>query len=150
MAKGGDGGVNPPDAGPGGTATVLACGATTCAIPAEACCVDTVNTDGGRGKAYACAASDAGCGGGGGDSTELQCSGAANCPATMVCCVHQTARGAASACQASCTKNQAQLCDKTAMPTGCGGDGGATMCSSNNIGDWGLSAPYATCGGRGN
>jgi hypothetical protein len=74
----------------------------------------------------------------------LKCSGAANCASGMVCCIGPNG---ASACAASCTRDQAQLCDPNAMMSGCG-DAGA--CSSMNIGDWGLPRTFATCGGLGN
>ncbi|HSO38917.1 MAG TPA: hypothetical protein VLT33_40590 [Labilithrix sp.] len=141
-AGGGDGGINPPDAGPGGNTSVLACGSTSCAIPAETCCVSQV---GGGGTAYGCAVSCMAGGGGGGD-TALKCSGQANCAAGTVCCVRQVNNGAASECKASCTNKEAQLCSLTAAVSGCVG----SMCSSQNIGDWGLPTTYATCGGQGN
>jgi hypothetical protein len=106
------------------------------------------------GTAYSCSASGAGCaavdaGGNGnnGDTVALKCSGAANCAAGTVCCVRQVNNGAASDCKASCTQNEAQLCDKGATPTGCAT---SVSCSSKNIGDWSLPDTYATCGGKGN
>ncbi len=143
-AGGGEGGINPPDAGPGGTTTTIKCGSTTCAIPAQTCCVDRL---GAGMTSYACATV---CGGvdAGGDTTALKCSGQANCAAGTVCCVEQVGQnGAASQCQVTCTMNQAQLCDSTATVTGCAV---GTMCSNNNIGDWNLPPSYATCGGKGN
>jgi len=143
-AGGGEGGIDPPDAGPGGTTTILNCGSTTCAIPAQACCVDRL---GGGMTAYSCAATCAGVDAGA-DTTALKCSGQANCAAGTVCCVHQVGgNGAASECQASCGQNQAQLCAPMAAVSGC--DAGVT-CSSNNVGDWNLPPSYATCGGKGN
>jgi hypothetical protein len=143
-AGGGDGGINPPDAGPGGSTTVLACGSTSCAIPAETCCVSQV---GGGGTAYGCAVSCmTGGGGGGGGDTALKCGGQANCAAGTVCCVRQVNNGAASECKPSCAKNEAQLCSLTAAASGCVG----STCSSQKIGDWGLPTSYATCGGVGN
>jgi hypothetical protein len=132
--------VNPPDAGPGGNTGSIPCGTTTCAIPAQSCCVSQSD----NGTAYSCSAADAGCGGG--DNSALKCSGAANCPPGQVCCVRTTNNGAASDCQTACNGNQAQLCDPKATPTGC--DAGVN-CSNNNIGDWGLPPTYATCGGKG-
>lgn len=149
---GGDGGVNPPDAGPGGDTTKLTCGATTCALPAQQCCV--ADLPGQNNIGYGCAAaSDAGCprpdggGGGGGDVTSLKCSGAANCPANTKCCVRSTNGGASSECKADCGNNEAQLCDPNATTTGCPQQ---DPCSNDNIGDWGLPNTYATCGGQGN
>ncbi len=147
-ALGGDGGVDPPDAGPGGSTTSITCGATSCALPAQQCCASQVPGPGNLG--WACvAASDAGCPPppGGGDVTSLKCSAQANCPTNTVCCVRQTNDGAASECKASCTNNEAQLCDPNAVPTGCSQQ---NACSSKNIGDWGLPNTYATCGGKGN
>lgn len=144
-AGGGDGGINPPDAGPGGSTTIINCGSTTCAIPAQTCCVDRL---GGGMTAYGCATTCAGIDAGA-DTTALKCSGQANCAAGTVCCVQQVGggNGAASQCQASCGPNQAQLCAPTATVSGC--DAGV-ICSNNNIGDWSLPPTYATCGGKGN
>jgi hypothetical protein len=151
-----DGGLNPPDAGPGGTTSQITCGATSCAIATEVCCVSRTNA----GTAYGCATGTTcpgagggdggggGGGGGGGDVVALKCSGAANCAPGTVCCVDQTNNGATSACLPSCGQGQAQLCDPTAgTATGCAVN---QPCSSNNIGDWGLPRTYATCGGKGN
>lgn len=147
-----DGGA-PLDAGPGGNTTSIACGSTTCALPAQTCCVYPFANPP-PDFSYSCA-TGAGCpdaggggGGGGGNVTALKCSGAANCPASTVCCVSQTNAGTSSDCQTACTKNQAQLCDPAAMPSGCAGDAGA--CSNANIGDWGLPGSFGTCGGKGN
>jgi hypothetical protein len=152
-AGGGDGGSNPPDAGPGGGGTtILSCGATTCAIPAQSCCVERVGgaTNFGCFTGAACPAVDAGA-----DVASLKCSSQANCAAGTVCCVTQVGNNAAtSQCAATCTgANTAQLCDPNAGVTGCPlGDGGADAgaCSNANHGDWGLPATYATCGGKGN
>lgn len=141
--SGGDGGINPPDAGPGGSTSAINCGSTSCSIPSQNCCVDRL---GGNQTAYSCAAT---CGGidAGADTTALKCSGQANCAIGMVCCVRQLGgNAAASECKATCAGNEAQLCDKSALVTGCVG----TTCSNNNIGDWNLPPSYATCGGKGN
>lgn len=146
---GGDGGA-PLDAGPGGSTTSITCGTTMCALPAQTCCVYPLANPP-PDFSYACAVgacADAGGGGGGPDVTALKCSGAANCPASTVCCVSQTNAGTSSDCQASCTNKQAQLCDPAATPTGCAGDAG--VCSNANIGDWGLPGSFGTCGGKGN
>jgi hypothetical protein len=151
-AGGGDGGSNPPDAGPGGGGTtIISCGATTCAIPAQSCCVERVGgaTNFGCFTGAACPAVDAGV-----DVASLKCSSQANCAAGTVCCATQVGNGnaATSQCAATCTGgNTAQLCDPNAAGgvTGCPAvDGGA--CSSKNISDWGLPATYATCGGKQN
>lgn len=146
-----DGGIDPADAGPGGDTANVACGATTCPIPAEICCVSDV-PNGGRG--YVCVAG-ATCPtpAGGGDTTALQCTSAANCAAGTVCCVKQDKGVTASACQPSCGGgtgggDTAQLCDRGA-PDG-GGCPASAPCSNENIGDWGLPRTFATCGGRGN
>ena len=143
-ALGGDGGINPPDAGPGGDTTKIACGTTFCALANDECCVAEL---GGGQRSYGCASVDAGCPTNGGDVAALKCSGQANCPSGMVCCVRQTNAGAASACKATCTGDEAQLCDKNAADAGCPP---SDPCSSADIGDWGLSNAYATCGGQGN
>lgn len=142
-AGGGEGGINPPDAGPGGTTSVISCGSTSCSIPAEACCVDRIS---GSMTSYNCASACPGLDAGA-DTIALKCSGQSNCAAGTVCCVRQTGNnGAASDCKPSCTANEAQLCDLAAAVSGCTG----AACSSNNIGDWNLPKAYATCGGKGN
>jgi hypothetical protein len=139
-------------AGPGGNTTSEPCGTQTCNIPAQVCCV----SGGGGSTMYTCAAScaEAGGGGGGGDTTSLQCTSSANCAAGSICCIHQSQNGGAEAAcvmGTSCGQNSAQLCDPNASVSGCPGDAGQrSMCSSDNIGDWGLSPPFATCGGVGN
>jgi hypothetical protein len=61
--------------------------------------------------------------------------------------VRTTNNGAGSECKASCTNNEAQLCDPQAATTGCPAQ---DPCSNKNISDWGLPSSYATCGGQGN
>lgn len=141
-----DGGVDPPDAGPGGNTTSIACGSTTCIIPAESCCVSEVA--GGGNNAYTCVlGSTCPTPPGGGDTAALKCSGAANCIAGTVCCVRDDNGNAASECKTSCGNGEAQLCDPRAADAGCPQ---ADPCSNNNIGDWGqLPDSYGTCGGQG-
>lgn len=146
-----DGGVDPASAAPGGDTTSIACGATSCPIPAESCCVTDLPNNGGR--SYACVAgSSCPAAAGGGDTTALKCSSAANCAAGTVCCVMQTNGVTTSACQATCVSGKgtdtAQLCDPKA-PDGGGCPAGAP-CSNDSIGDWGLPKTFATCGGKGN
>lgn len=150
---GGSGGTT--DAGgPGGTTASLACGATACAIPSQVCCVDRV---GGGAASYQCVtgatcpAIDAGAGNNVDPPTALQCAGAANCGSGTVCCVQQVGGATTSSCKASCGgQNSAQLCDPKATNPGCLATGNLSVCSSKDIGDWGLPATFATCGGRGN
>jgi hypothetical protein len=97
-----------------------------------------------------CSSPDSGVGGG--DVTQLGCTATANCAAGSICCVKQSSSGPVSSCVmgTSCGQNAAQLCDPNAMPTGCPMSGDRSMCSSDKIQDWGLSPPFATCGGVGN
>ena len=147
ITSGGDGGSS-PEAGPGGTTSSVVCGSTTCAIPSDTCCVlqpAAPPPD----FTYACgggAACPPGVGGNG--TTSLKCSSAANCPSNTVCCAHPVGNDVTSACQATCTGTDAQLCDPRAPSSGCTGDAGA--CSSTNIADWGLPAAFGTCGGKKN
>lgn len=148
-ALGGDGGIDPPDAGPGGDTTKIACGATSCALATDTCCVSELAAGGNN--AYACTTTDAGCPppAGGGDVVALKCSAQANCPANTVCCVRQTNNGATSECKPACGQNEAQLCDPKALDGG--GCTAGNPCSNDNISDWGnLPASFATCGGKGN
>ena len=139
-----DGGVDPPGAAPGGNASSLPCGTTTCALPAESCCV----SDLGNGSlGYACIATGAACGSGGANATALSCSATANCPAGSVCCASDATKPTSSQCRSACGAKEAQLCDPKAATTGCAA---SAPCSSQNIADWGLSTAYATCGGVGN
>lgn len=144
---GAEGGIDPPGAGPGGDTKSIACGATTCPIPSEACCVSELAAGGNN--SFACVV-----GGtcprpaGGGVTAALACSGAANCSAGTICCVSDNNGAAASACKPSCGKNEAQLCDPKAGDAG--GCTPAAPCSNDNISDWGkLPDTYATCGGQG-
>ena len=143
-----DGGVDPPDAGPGGDTTRIACGATSCPIPAETCCVSELNTGGDT--SFSCVAG-ATCPPvpGGGDTAALKCSSGANCPSGTVCCIRVVAGDhAASECKAACGSDEARLCDLKAGDAGCTP---AEPCSNSNIDDWGkLPETYATCGGKQN
>ena len=122
---------------------MINCGSTTCAIPAENCCVDHLNGMTSYSCASVCGAVDAG-----GDTIAMKCSGQANCAAGTVCCVEQVgANGAASQCQPACGPKQAQLCAPMAAVSGCMA---GVMCSNTNISDWNLPPSYATCGGQGN
>ncbi len=129
---------------PGGTTSTLPCGSTLCSLPGEVCCVSDP-------PAYVCVAGSA-CPPPGnaaaGNATALSCSGAANCPAPNVCCVYEMNRQVLSGCMAACPANGAQLCDPSAVSSGCTAATGA--CSSQNVSDWGLPQTYATCGGVGN
>ena len=164
------GGVNPSNAGPGGNTATLSCGNATCNIPAQVCCI----TRTAAGNAFACepgstctpvtadggVATGGGGGGGGGDggfdtgggdnpTVTLKCTDTANCAAGSICCVTRSdATGTVAQCVAgtTCGKDSAQLCDPKATSTGCAA---GQMCTSDNIHDWGLSAPFATCGGAG-
>lgn len=137
-----DGGVNPPGAGPGGDGSALPCGGATCSLATQVCCVSSL---GSGVRAYACVTGST-CPGS--RTAALRCSGAANCPAGQVCCVRQIANDSrASECKAQCPGDEPQLCDPSA-PDG-GGCAASDPCSSNNISDWRLSPPYATCGGKG-
>jgi hypothetical protein len=145
-----DGGIDPPEAGAGGNTTTIACGATTCPIPAETCCVSELQAGGNN--SFACVVGTT-CPAppGGGDTAALKCSGQANCATGTVCCIRIVADGddAASECKASCTGDEAQLCDLKAGDAG--GCPAAAPCSNSNIDDWGqLPRGFATCGGRGN
>ncbi len=142
-SAGPDGATTPDAAGPGSSPSRLPCGPFTCNIPGESCCVGRTSGT----TTYACFAGGTCPVATGGNTTALKCRGAANCGAGTVCCVTQNNTLTTSACNASCGNNDAQLCDPAAVPTGCRA---AEPCSSNNIGDWRLPAPYATCGGKGN
>jgi hypothetical protein len=142
-----DGGVN-ADARPGGDTTKIACGATTCPIPAESCCV--IDLD--RGTAYACVAGTtcprAPRGEGDGRSAALRCSSAANCAAGTVCCVREEREErTVSECKATCADREEQLCDP-ALADGGSGCPANERCSTESIRDWGLPRTFGTCGGR--
>jgi hypothetical protein len=142
-----DGGIDPPNAGPGGDTKSIPCGAATCPIPAETCCVSEIANNGDNG--YACVAG-ATCPSppGGGETASLKCSGAANCAAGTVCCIRWSDPQATSECKTSCANDEAQLCDPKAGDAG--GCPPAQPCSNNDIGDWGkLPDSYGTCGGQG-
>lgn len=154
------GGVNPADAGPGGTTTQLSCGNTSCAIPAQVCCITPTSA----GLAYGCetgtcALPDAGQGNGGdggqggnqggGDVNlvMLSCSDQANCPTGTVCCATRSdATGTVAACQmgTSCQKDGIQLCDPAA-PAATNGCPSGQQCISDNIQDLGLPASFGRC-----
>jgi hypothetical protein len=148
-----DGGVDPPDAGPGGDTSQLTCGTASCAIPAQTCCIAPVPGDPNR--SYSCVVGstcprpDGGGGRGDGEIVALKCSSGANCGAGTVCCVTQSNGVTSSECKATCGQDEAQLCDQKAADAGTGCPQNAP-CSHDNIGDWGLPRTYATCGGKGN
>jgi hypothetical protein len=157
----GGGGNQDGGPGPGGNVTTLPCGTMSCNIPVQVCCVN--QGGGGAPDTYSCATGsctaggvDGGADGGnqqGGDVTALGCTGQANCAPGSICCITQSQQGVtSSSCVVgtTCGQNSAQLCDPNASTTGCPATGNRSMCSSNNIGDWGLSPPFATCGGVGN
>jgi hypothetical protein len=155
-----DGGGTFGDAGgPGGDTTMIPCGGATCNIPAQVCCVDM----GGVGTTYSCTSGacgkivmdggDAAAMGGNGDVAALGCTATANCAKGSICCIHQPPNGGVvSECTVgnTCGKNAAQLCDPSAAAPGCPASGPDAVCSSAKIGSWGLTPPFATCGGIGN
>ena len=130
---GSDGGTTLNDAGNPAT---IPCGTTSCSAP-DVCCVDT----NGQTPTYTCAGSCPN------NTTTLLCVG--NDCGSQVCCVYiDQNQQVASMCAATCGQNQAQLCQNVdAGATGCSTN---QPCSSQNIGDWGLSSPFGTCGGKGN
>lgn len=148
-----DGGTNPTDAGPGGNTTALPCGAVSaCPINGARCCVYPTSADGGTSISYACIGASTCPDGvdGGQTATVLGCTGSANCAAAQVCCVktnddNEGLQSATSVCKASCSNNEAQLCDPAAAAPGCVADAGA--CSSTSILLWNLPATFGTCGG---
>lgn len=143
-ALGSNDGGSPLDAGPGGNMSTFPCGNTACAIGAQVCCVQQLQNPPPP-FAYGCVTGTT-CPSM--NNTALGCSSTANCPANQVCCIDQPQNGpVSSSCRTSCPANGAQLCDPSAMPTGCPM---GVMCSSANIGDWGLPPSFATCGGKGN
>ena len=141
-----DGGIDPPNAGPGGDTKSITCGTATCPIPAETCCVSESNVGD---NSYACVVG-ATCPQppGGGDTAALKCSAASNCAPGTVCCVREDNGNAASECKPACGQNEAQLCDLKAGDAG--GCPPADPCSNDNIDEWGkLPESYATCAGKG-
>jgi hypothetical protein len=145
-----DGGGN----GPGGDTTTIPCGNSACSVATQVCCILTLNNvTVSECATGSCLNLDAGLGQGGGNGNvaALKCTSQANCAAGSICCVHSSQQGTSSECVVgnSC-QNGAQLCDPSAMPTGCPTNGGRSKCSSDKIGDWGLAPPFATCGGVGN
>lgn len=132
-----------PDGSPG-TAT-LTCGTSVCKLPGETCCVR-----GGSGSSftYACVTGTTCPNSGGGNGTAaLACTGAASCSSGTVCCVSQNNNQTVSACKPTCGGNDAQLCDPSAIPTGCSAQ---APCSNKQIGGWQLPPSFGTCGGKGN
>ena len=135
-----DGSARVDGAAPGAS---LTCGASSCKIPSETCCVARA----GGSFTFSCVMG-ATCPstGGGNQPTALKCANTASCSGGMVCCVTQANNQTVSACKTACGNNDAQLCDPAASPTGCPA---TAPCSSNKIGDWQLPPPFATCGGKG-
>lgn len=147
--------------GPGGNTTSVPCGGSSCSLATETCCVVDRNGV----VTYQCATGTCGSlDAGGGDVVSLKCTAQANCATGTICCIDQPGGGGgdggggggggggaiASSCVAGTVcPNGAQLCDPSAASSGCPA-GKNSMCSSDNIGDWGLAPPFATCGGVAN
>ncbi len=167
-SNGGETDAGAGDGRPGGDQKSLPCGTMTCALPAQVCCL--FGRGGGASTKVECAADncstlfddggfDAGPlnGDGGVNLTQLKCTGQANCAVGSICCVHPVSAGANDVLVSEClvgatcanAGKSAQLCDPRVAVTGCPASGQLSMCSSTNIGDWGLAPPFATCGGIG-
>ncbi len=160
----GEGGTGLGDGGgPGGDTTMIPCGGAACNIPAQVCCINTGGGGGGANVKYTCTSGscgkivpdggDAAAASGNGDVTALGCTGIANCGAGSICCIHQPSNGGViSECTAgkTCGNNAAQMCDPNAAAPGCPATGMNAVCSSSKIDSWGLTPPFATCGGIGN
>jgi hypothetical protein len=144
------------DAGPGGDGAAVSCGAASCNLPSETCCVyDEPNASflvscSNGASCPKVTAADAGPL----VNIALQCEVAENCPANHVCCLTKYANGSvASHCEAACAGGtlSVQMCSVSASDAGCevpdGGDAGLATCSSANINSWGLPNGFATCGG---
>lgn len=141
-----DGGIDPPGAGPGGDTGSISCGATTCLLASETCCI--TEPAGAGDRAYACVLGSTCPAPNGGDVVALKCTGAANCAAGTVCCVDQNNDDTTSTCKATCGGNEAQLCDPKAGDAG--GCPSSDPCSNKDINDWNLPNTFGTCGGQGN
>lgn len=120
-------------AGPGGDATTLPCGAASCTIPSQTCCVSPPAPYG-----YACM-NGSSCPGG---ATALKCSSSANCAVPSVCCISSSGEAASSSCKATCSAGEKQMCDPNAATSGC--PNGKT-CANPGDGDFPLPETYAVC-----
>lgn len=115
-----DGGVV-TDAGSGSTPGAVACGNTSCNVPAQACCVRFQfdgGADGGPGLTRSCTAPNA-CQGG----VTTTCDEKADCPTQgQVCCLQQTPQGVRGTCSnGGCGPGGVQLCKTTGECTNDGG-----------------------------
>ncbi len=136
---GNDGGVIDGSFTDAGNPTTIACGNSTCTLPTQTCCVS------GNGTTFTCVNGTT-CPQ---NQTGLHCLDTASCAPGLICCVNQQQNVTTSNCKVACGQNEAQLCDsKLDGGTGCVPSN--AQCSSQNIQDWGLNPPFATCGGKGN
>ena len=140
-ASGSDGG--PTDSGgevaasDAGGASSIACGNSTCALPAQSCCYNPNNNK------FSCTGDGGTCATG---DVAIRCASAVDCSSGQVCCLNASVDPATATCAATCTgQDHALLCDPngTAQANACG-DAGA--CGNGNIDTWGLSTKYGTCG----
>ena len=125
------------DASAGDAASPCSCG------PGQTCCLYT--SGGGSVQQQACATTcsppD------GGNLSSLACTGS-DCPNAEVCCIWRNGNDNVSQCKAACSNqnNEVQMCNASLADAGCPL---SQPCSSNNITDWNLTPPLATCGGQG-
>jgi hypothetical protein len=137
-----DGGVDPANAGPGGTTTSIACGTATCPLPEQKCCVSELTAGGSHSFACVLGAVDCPRAPDSVATVGLACSGAANCPDGTVCCAEVVNGNNVSSCQASCPTRSAQLCDPAASKSGCSP---SDRCSNGAVGTLGLPRTFGTC-----
>lgn len=113
-------------------------------LPNQTCCVYVSNnTIAQIACATVCDAPD-----GGVKLSELACTGS-DCADAGVCCIWRDSNSVNhSVCKAKCSNsnNEVQMCNPSATDSGCPP---SDPCSTNNITDWDLTPPLATCGGQG-
>lgn len=131
---GGDGAASADGGGDGDAASGCAC------IAPDVCCVYTGTPTTTYMCAQSCAAPT-----GGQELSQLACTSTADCHNSEVCCVSRSNNINTSVCQSQCDSNQAQLCDPTAIDSGCSNQ----SCSTSSISDWKLPPTFGTCGGVG-
>ncbi|MGH7298077.1 MAG: hypothetical protein ACRELB_24265 [Polyangiaceae bacterium] len=138
-SSGASSGVGTGDAG----ATTIACGAATCSLPSQLCCVTQAGGGGGGGFTYACVSGST-CptsGGGGNPPVGLQCTSTEACATGDVCCFDGTTNTAT--CAPTCNgNNTTQLCDPNAASSGCPQ---GQPCQAGGVD--GLPQSQGTCGG---
>ena len=121
-----------PQPGAAETTSQITCGAETCLLPAQICCIKVGNAQ--------CQDGSLPCLG-----TALHCTSPSNCGPAMKCCIQSGSTGNVALCTAAatCSGGGVPMCDERELPVTCNT---LQTCNRDRNTTLGLVPPSGTCG----